>query len=309
MLYPLVCENGSPVPSTPGNDKRRGKRKPFVRHTPGAALLTDAANVYVLSKYSEALVADIETKSFHEAFGKGRTYQKLCVTRLAPGPLDLLLPQHMPTCTCGHTLIRAHNVCRHVVCPRSCRVQGGGIDTPPIMDSGIFFAERLIVLMQLQVVGFGTRAVPMLVDTGSPNCYIADIALQNFGGPTPYLDEHANIEIAGKRFRAVVIKPGAVENDRLLGLNILGMDAINAICGAGPSSSFQEAFAEAFNGNGQLPVAKVPRLTGPTAPAAPAPDFVVEQLTKLAALKDAGQLDADEFKTAKAHVLALARAP
>ena len=124
--------------------------------------------------------------------------------------------------------------------------------------------------MQLQVVGFGTRAVPMLVDTGSPNCYIADIALQNFECPTPYPDEHANIEIARKRFRAVVIKPGAVENERLLGLNILGMNAINAICGAGPSSSFQEAFVEAFNGNGQLPVAKVPRLTGPAAPAAPA---------------------------------------
>ena len=180
------------------------------------------------------------------------------------------------------------------------------------MDSGIFFAKRLIVLMQLKVVGFGTRAVPMLVDTGSPNCYIADIALQKFGCPPPYLDEHANIEIAGKRFRAVVIKPGAGENERLLGLNILGMDAIDAICGAGPSSSFQEAFVEAFNGNGQLPVAKAPRLTGPAAPAAPAapaPDSVVEQLTKLVALKNAGELDADEFKAAKAHVLALARAP
>ena len=84
MLYPLVCENGSPVPVTPGNDKRRGKRKPFVLHTPGAALLTDAANVYVLSKYSEALVADIETKSFHKTFGKDRTYQKLCVTPPCP---------------------------------------------------------------------------------------------------------------------------------------------------------------------------------------------------------------------------------
>jgi len=174
------------------------------------------------------------------------------------------------------------------------------------MDSGIFFAKRLIVLMQLKVVGFGTRAVPMLVDTGSPNCYIADIALQKFGCPPPYLDEHANIEIAGKHFRAVVIKPGAGENERLLALNILGMDAIDAICGAGPSSSFQEAFVEAFNGNGQLPVAKAPRLTGP---AAPAPDSVVEQLTKLVALKNAGELDADEFKAAKAHVLASARAP
>ena len=84
MLFPLVCENGSPVPVTPGNDKRRGKRKPFVLHTPGAALLTDAANVYVLSKYSEALVADIETKSFHKTFGKDRTYQKLCVTPPCP---------------------------------------------------------------------------------------------------------------------------------------------------------------------------------------------------------------------------------
>ena len=179
------------------------------------------------------------------------------------------------------------------------------------MDSGIFFAKRLIVLMQLKVVGFGTRAVPMLVDTGSPNCYIADIALQNFECQTPYPDEHANIEIAGKRFRAVVIKPGAVENERLLGLNILGMDAIEAICGACPSRSFQEAFVEAFNGDGQLPVAKVPRLTGPTAPAAPAAPAldIVEQLTKLAALNNAGQLDADEFKAAKARVLALARAP
>ena len=84
MLFPLVCENGSPVPVTPGNDKRRGKRKPSVLHTPGAALLTDAANVYVLSKYSEALVADIETKSFHKTFGKDRTYQKLCVTPPCP---------------------------------------------------------------------------------------------------------------------------------------------------------------------------------------------------------------------------------
>ena len=91
--------------------------------------------------------------------------------------------------------------------------------------------------MQLQVVGFGTRAVPMLVETGSPNCYIADIALQNFECPTPYPDEHANIEIARKRFRAVVIKPGAVENERLLGLNILGMDAINARFRAHPRRS------------------------------------------------------------------------
>ena len=163
--------------------------------------------------------------------------------------------------------------------------------------------------MQLKIAD-QTRLVPMLVDTGSPSCFIDVLALQKFGLATedPYPEEHVQIEIAGREFEAVVVKPG-VENQLLKGLNILGMDAINAICGAGPSSSFQEAFAEAFNGNGQLPVAKVPRLTGPTAPAAPAPDFVVEQLTKLAALKDAGQLDADEFKTAKAHVLALARAP
>ena len=84
MLYPLVCENGSPVPVTPGNDKRPGKRKPFVLHAPGATLLIDAANVYVLNKYSEALVADIGPESFHEAFGKDRTYQKLCVTLPCP---------------------------------------------------------------------------------------------------------------------------------------------------------------------------------------------------------------------------------
>ena len=93
MLFPLVCENGSPVPVTPGNDKRRGKRKPSVLHTPGAALLTDAANVYVLSKYSEALVADIETKSFHKPF---RDLPE--TVRYAPLPLDRLISFSHSTC-------------------------------------------------------------------------------------------------------------------------------------------------------------------------------------------------------------------
>lgn len=117
--------------------------------------------------------------------------------------------------------------------------------------------------MQLKIAD-QTRLVPMLVDTGSPSCFIDVLALQKFGLATedPYPEEHVEIEIAGREFEAVVVKPG-VENQLLKGLNIMGMDAIRLIVNSHGETTIERTFVDAFNGPDPLRAAKLPRRAQP----------------------------------------------
>ena len=139
--------------------------------------------------------------------------------------------------------------------------QDSGIWTPPITKYGIYYANRLVVLVQLTIDGHGTRLVPMFVDTGSPITWISDTALKHFGHPAN--EQGVNIKISGKPFQAEIINSG-VTNKLLLGLNILGMDALLAVC----PRPFAEKLVDAFNSEDSP--AKRPRRAAPAAPVAPA---------------------------------------
>jgi len=135
------------------------------------------------------------------------------------------------------------------------------------MLSGVFYARRLIVLVQLTVAGYGTRAVPMIVDTASPSTWLSTTALEYFEHPKN--TEHVTVAISGLKFEAVIVKPD-VENQLLCGLNILGMDVIEAVMLSGANKrSFETIFVDAFNEQ-EPPAPKRARLTGAASPALPA---------------------------------------
>ena len=244
MPTPQITHDDAKTPSTPsGNRKQK-------TCTPAASLLTDASNVYGLNSFSGALVADIPPESFHNKWpGK-------CYARLVANETDVRSAQPQPLTACSQSPT-AH------VCPALTQ----GIWTPPIMLSGVFYARRLIVLVQVTVVGYGTRAVPMIVDTASPSTWLSTTALEYFEHPSN--TEHVAVEISGLQFQAVIVKPD-VENQLLCGLNILGMDVIEAVMLSGANTrSFETIFVDAFNEQ-EPPAPKRARLTGAASPALPA---------------------------------------
>ena len=251
MPTPQITHDDAKTPSTPsGNRKQKTCTPAASLCTPSASLLTDGSNVYVLNSFTGALVADIPPKSFHEQ------WPEKCYAELVANETDVRSAQPQPLTACSQSPT-AH------VCPALTQ----GIWTPPIMLSGVFYARRLIVLMQLTVAGYGTRAVPMVVDTASPSTWLSTTALDYFEHPSNA--EHVDVEISGLQFQAVIVKPD-VENQLLCGLNILGMDVIEAVMLSGANKrSFETIFVDAFNEQ-EPPAPKRARLTGAASPALPA---------------------------------------
>ena len=228
------------TPRTPSN--KRTTRGPSSRPyslTPAASLLADGSNAYTLSMPSSALVGDCDAASFHKKWKE--SYERVVNVRYILAPDCLLSFSHSS------------------MCPALWQEGNTGIATPPIIKSGMFYANRLIVLVQLEIDG-QTRLVPMLVDTAAPTCFIDELALKEFGFKAdPHPEEHIKITIAGRNFDAVVIQAD-ISNKLLKGLNILGMDAIREITSShGAGCTIEKTFVEAFNGPNPLPASKFPR--------------------------------------------------
>ena len=229
------------TPRTPSNKRPTRPYSLSDSLTPAAALLADGSNAYTLSQHtlsqpSSALVGDFNAESFHDKWTE--CYKPVTNVRYTLAPDCLLSFSHSSMCPA---------------------LWQDGIVTPMIIKSGMFYANRLIVLMQLEIKG-DIRLVPMVVDTAAPTCFIDEHALKEFGFKTdPYPEEHIKITIAGKDFDAVVIQAD-VSNKLLKGLNILGMDAIREIISSNGVSTIEKIFVEAFNGpNPALPASKFPR--------------------------------------------------
>jgi len=276
MPTPQITHDDAKTPSTPsGNRKQKTCTPAASLCTPSASLLTDGSNVYVLNSFTGALVADIPPKSFHEQ------WPEKCYAELVANETDVRSAQPQPLTACSQSPT-AH------VCPALTQ----GIWTPPIMLSGVFYARRLIVLVQLTVVGFGTRAVPMVVNTASPSTWLSTTALEHFEHPSNA--EHVAVEISGLKFQAAIVKPD-VENQLLRGLNILGMNVIEAVMGAN-KRSFETIFVDAFNEQ-EPPAPKRARLTGAASPACTA-ETTIAELTAI--------VDGEKGRTAAAVAVAVA---
>ena len=276
MPTPQITHHDAKTPSTPsGNRKQKTCTPAASLCTPSASLLTDGSNVYVLNSFTGALVADIPPKSFHEQ------WPEKCYAELVANETDVRSAQPQPLTACSQSPT-AH------VCPALTQ----GIWTPPIMLSGVFYARRLIVLVQLTVVGFGTRAVPMVVNTASPSTWLSTTALDYFEHPSNA--EHVAVEISGLKFQAAIVKPD-VENQLLRGLNILGMNVIEAVMGAN-KRSFETIFVDAFNEQ-EPPAPKRARLTGAASPACTA-ETTIAELTAI--------VDGEKGRTAAAVAVAVA---
>ena len=223
------------TPRTPSNKRPTRPYSLTESLTPAAALLADGSNAYTLSSLS-ALVGDFNAESFHDKWKE--CYKTVAKVRYTLAPDCLLSFSHSSTCPA---------------------LWQDGIVTPTIIKSGMYYANRLIVLMQLEIKG-DIRLVPMVVDTAAPTCFIDEHALKEFGFKAdPHPEEHIKITIAGKDFDAVVIQAD-VSNKLLKGLNILGMDAIREIISSNGVSTIEKIFVEAFNGpNLALLASKFPR--------------------------------------------------